>query len=163
MITMQECLTPNRYQGLIEGTTRRANAAVVVFSSYRAGSLDAANELIEAIKRVRPDKGGDAIPVALVAYRTIGDRVVTADEIEALRQSESYDIFTECCATPDEPAVIEKVFLDLIRLALSRPVKEQPQQGEHQPKREESSPGEQATVRGRRKRLSRKIKSIFSV
>ena len=145
-----------QYYALLEQWVREASAAIVVFSINRSGSFDTAKDCVRRIKNVRMEAGLNAIPIALVGNRTSveGQRVVTAEEIEVSRRTGNCEIVTECFASHDNPSVMNKVFFDLGHAILNRPSKDQPKQ-------ENPEPGEEGAVTARRKRLARKIKSIF--
>lgn len=118
------------------------------------------------LKRARLETGLDPLPIALVANRTLfeEDRVVTAEAVEALRQTGDYDIVIECFARRDDPSVITKLFLDLSNLALAKEseiLSKQEEEKAKRPKRSDFGLEEEWTVVGRRKKLVNKFKGIF--
>lgn len=122
------------------------------------------------LKRARLAACLDPLPIALVANRTLfgNDRVVTADEVQVLRQSGDYDIVLECFASQDDSSVITKLFLDLSNLALvkeneilSKQAEDKARQEENQLKRSNFGLEEEFSAGGRRKKLVQKIKRIF--
>lgn len=141
---------------MFEHMIRETSAAIVVFSINRPGSFDTAKDNVRKIKNVRREARLDPIPIALVANRTSveGQRVVTAEEIEATLRTGNYEIVIEWFASRDDPSVMDKVFFNLGRAILKGPSKDKPMQ-------EKPEPGEEGVAMGRRKQLAHKIKSIL--
>lgn len=146
MFNIQEGLLETiNYSAVRAQTARSANAAIAVFSINRPGSLDAAKELVSQLKRARLAVGLDPLPIALVANRTVfgKDRLVTTEEVEALRQTGDYDIVVECFASQDDSSGITKLFLDLANLVLAQESRNLAKQEEIKPDSRKTGPNGQ--------------------